>query len=150
MISSIASRKEEQHWWLTVLRGLASVVPGVLVLVLPQIGSLRLLNVIAGCALVTDILGIFTATRLRKGIEGQWPLILSALTSVLFGLIAFVRSGDGAVVVIAPIANHVLFVGMSPIISAFGMRRWSIRTREARSEIVWDRHRGQPLLTRQS
>jgi uncharacterized membrane protein HdeD (DUF308 family) len=76
-VGSILSRKESDHWWSAVLRGLAGIAPGVLALVQPQIGPLRLLYVMAARTLVTGILDILAAIRLWKEIKGEWLLIPS-------------------------------------------------------------------------
>ena len=123
VIGSFTNRKEGEHWWLSVLRGLAGIAPGVLVLLQPQLGALRLLYVIAGRALVTGILDIITAIRLREEIEGEFLLILGGVASVLFGVIAFARSGAGVPAVISLIAGYALFVGVSLMILALRMRR---------------------------
>jgi len=123
-VGSILSRKESDHWWSAVLRGLAGIAPGVLALVQPQIGPLRLLYVMAARTLVTGILDILAAIRLWKGIEGQWLLILGGLAAVLFGLIAFVRSGAGALAISEVIASYALFVGGILIVLAFRMCGW--------------------------
>jgi uncharacterized membrane protein HdeD (DUF308 family) len=122
VIISILNRNEGERWWLAVLRGVAGVVPGVLVLVRPQLGALRLLYTIAARALVTGILDIIRAIRMRKEIEGEWLLILGGLSSVLFGLIAFARSGAGAPAVMPLIAGHAFFVGVILMLLAFRMR----------------------------
>jgi uncharacterized membrane protein HdeD (DUF308 family) len=122
VINSILNRNEGERWWLAVLRGVAGVVPGVLVLVRPQLGALRLLYTIAARALVTGILDIIKAIRMRKEIEGEWLLILVGLASVLFGLIAFARSGAGAPAVMPLIAGHALFVGVVLMLLAFQVR----------------------------
>lgn len=107
-----------------MLRGLAGIAPGVLALAQLQLGPLRLLYVIAACAILTGIQGVITAIRLRKEIEGEVLLILGGLASVLFGLIAFVRSGAGGLAVISLIAIYALFVGRILMILAFQMRGW--------------------------
>jgi uncharacterized membrane protein HdeD (DUF308 family) len=124
VIGSIVNRKEDQYWWLVLLGGLASLVAGVLVVVWPQLTALFLLYIIAARALVTGILDIITAIRLRKEIEGEVLLILGGLVSVLFGLIAFARPGAGALAVISLIAIYAIFVGAILIVLAFRMRRW--------------------------
>ena len=124
VVGSIVNRKEDQYWWLVLLGGLASMVAGVLVFVWPQLTALFLLYIIAVRALVTGILDIITAIRLRKEIEGEVLLILGGLASVLFGLIAFVRPGAGALAVISLIAIYAIFVGMTLIFLAFRMRGW--------------------------
>ena len=53
-----------------------------------------------------------------------WALLVRGLATVLFGLIAFLRSGDGALAVTALIANHYLLFGMSLTVLAFRMCRW--------------------------
>jgi uncharacterized membrane protein HdeD (DUF308 family) len=71
---------------------------------------------------VTGILDVIRAIRLRREIEGEVLLILGGLASVLFGLIAFVRSGAGAHAISEVIAIYALFVGGTLIILAFRMR----------------------------
>jgi uncharacterized membrane protein HdeD (DUF308 family) len=124
VIVSIAIHKEGERWWLAVLRGLAGIAPGVMALVQPQHGALQLLYIIAARALLTGIMDIFKAIRLRKEVEGQYLLAWGGLSSVLFALIAFIRSGDGVLAVTALIANHALFFGLSLTVLAFRMRRW--------------------------
>jgi uncharacterized membrane protein HdeD (DUF308 family) len=124
VISSILSRKEGDHWWQAVLRGLAGIAPGVLALVQPQAGPLRLLYVMAARALVTGTLDVIRAIRLREEMEGDVLLILGGLASVIFGLIAFVRPGAGALAVISLIAIYALFVGVILILLAFRVRGW--------------------------
>jgi uncharacterized membrane protein HdeD (DUF308 family) len=122
VIVSIVVHKEDERWWLAVLRGLAGIAPGVLALAQPQRGALQLLYIIAARALLTGIMDILKAIRVRKEIEGQYLLAWGGLSSVLFGLIAFIRSGDGALAITALIANHALFFGMSLTVLAFRMR----------------------------
>jgi uncharacterized membrane protein HdeD (DUF308 family) len=124
VIGSIMNRKEDPYWWLVLLGGLASIVAGALVFAWPQLTALFLLYMIAARALVTGILDVITAIRLRKEIEGEVLLILGGLASVLFGLIAFARPGAGALAVISLIAIYALFVGGILMLLAFRMRRW--------------------------
>jgi uncharacterized membrane protein HdeD (DUF308 family) len=79
---------------------------------------------------VTGILDILAAIRLRKEIEGEWLLILGGVAAVLFGLIAFVRSGAGALAISEVIASYALSVGGILMILAFQMRRWGKQLEE--------------------
>lgn len=123
VIVSSTNRKEGERWWLSVLRGLAGIAPAVLVLIQPQLGALRLLYIIAARALMTGMLDVIRAIRLRKEIEGEFLLILGGVGSALFGVMAFVRSGAGVPAVISLIAGYALFVGTSLMILALRMRR---------------------------
>jgi uncharacterized membrane protein HdeD (DUF308 family) len=124
VIGAILSREEGDRWWSAVLRGLAGIAPGVLALVQPEQGALRLLYVLAARAILTGILDVIAAVRLRKEIEGEVLLILGGLASVLFGVIAFVLSGAGAQAVIWLIAIYAFFVGLVLMLLAFQMRGW--------------------------
>jgi uncharacterized membrane protein HdeD (DUF308 family) len=124
VIGSIMNREEDKYWWLVLLGGLASIVAGLLVVSWPQLTALFLLYVIAARALVTGILDIIAAIRLRKEIEGELLLILGGLASVLFGLVAIARPGAGALAVVSLIAIYALFVGAILMVLAFRMRRW--------------------------
>lgn len=123
-VGAVMHRKEDQSWWLVLLLGIVSALVGIAALVWPQLTALFLLYIIAARALVTGILDIITAIRLRKEIEGEFLLILGGLASVLFGLIAFVRPGAGALAVISLIAIYALFVGAILILLAFRVRGW--------------------------
>jgi uncharacterized membrane protein HdeD (DUF308 family) len=124
VVGSVMNRKEDGRWWLAVARGLFGIAPGVLVLVLPQLDPLRLLHILAVRTLLTGILDIITAIRLRKEIEGGWLLILGGLAAVLFGVIAFAIPGAGAQAVVWLIAIYAFFVGGILMILAFRMRGW--------------------------
>jgi len=65
--------------------------------------------------------------------------LVRGLATVLFGLIAFVRPGAGALSVIGLIATYALFVGGILMLLAFRVRGWKTAreiAREARSKIV--------------
>jgi uncharacterized membrane protein HdeD (DUF308 family) len=129
-IGAVVNRKENQNWWLMLLLGVAGLLLGIATLVWPRLTALLLLYMIAARALVTGILDIITAIRLRKEIEGEVLLILGGLASVLFGLIAFVRPGAGALAVVSLIAIYALFVGTILIILAFRVRGWGKKLEE--------------------
>jgi uncharacterized membrane protein HdeD (DUF308 family) len=59
---------------------------------------------------------------LRKESGEAWLLILGGVAAVVFGLIAFVRSGAGALAVMPLIAIYALSVGGILLILAFRVR----------------------------
>lgn len=61
------------------------------------------------------------ATLLKRS---WWVLLVRGLAAVLFGLIAFVRPGAGALTVISLIAIYALFVGVILMLVAFRVRGW--------------------------
>ena len=83
--SAIAKRRDNRHWWLLLLWGLVGIVVGVMTFIMPGITGLVLLMYIAAWAVITGVLQIVAAIRLRKEIEGEWVLGLSGVISVLLG-----------------------------------------------------------------
>jgi uncharacterized membrane protein HdeD (DUF308 family) len=82
--------------WAQVLQGVAGVFVGVLAFIWPGVTALMLVLFIASWAIVTGILEIVAAIRLRKVIEREWLLVLSGTLSVLFGLLIFAFPAAGA------------------------------------------------------
>jgi hypothetical protein len=75
--TAIAGAKDQAHWWLLLLGGLVGIGIGILTFVAPAITALALLFYIALWAIVTGVLEIVAAIRLRKEIANEWLLLLS-------------------------------------------------------------------------
>jgi uncharacterized membrane protein HdeD (DUF308 family) len=86
-----ATRKEER-WWMLILRGIIglAVAVAVLFLAVPFVSTasyaLATLSVLSAWAILTGVLEIAAAIRLRKEMEGEWLLALSGVLSLLLGL----------------------------------------------------------------
>src|SRR5262249_13320305 len=76
--------------WPLALEGLVGVLAGIATLVWPGITALALLYLIAVWAIVTGVLEVVSAIRLRQVIDNEWLLGLSGLASVVFGVLLVV------------------------------------------------------------
>jgi len=133
IIAGIATRKEQERWWLMLLVGLAGVLTGVLTLLWPGITALILLYFIAGWSMVTGILQIAAAIRLRKEIEGEWLLALAGVGAVIFGLLLVSLPGAGALALIWLIGSYALLYGILLLVLAFRLR--SLRNSVSRQPV---------------
>ena len=121
--SAIAKRRDNRHWWLLLLWGLVGIVVGVMTFTMPGITGLVLLMYIAAWAVITGVLQIVAAIRLRKEIKGEWLLILSGLVSVAFGVLLFLQPGAGALAVAWIIAAYAFIFGVLMVLLAFKVRK---------------------------
>ena len=121
--SAIAKRRDNRHWWLLLLWGLVGIVVGVMTFIMPGITGLVLLMYIAAWAMITGVLQIVAAIRLRKEIKGEWLMILSGLVSVAFGVLLFLQPGAGALAVAWIIATYAFIFGVLMVLLAFKVRK---------------------------
>jgi uncharacterized membrane protein HdeD (DUF308 family) len=108
--------------WL-VVEGIAGVVAGIITFAWPGITTLVLLWLIAFWALVTGVMEIVVAIRLRRELQGEWLLILSGALSVLFGLLLIIWPASGALALVTLIAIYALIFGVALIGLGLRLRR---------------------------
>src|SRR5215475_5366710 len=75
-----------RRFWLAV-EGAVGVLIGIITFAWPGITTLALLWVIAAWALVTGVMEIMAAIRLRNELQGEWLLALTGALSVLFAIL---------------------------------------------------------------
>jgi uncharacterized membrane protein HdeD (DUF308 family) len=109
------------RWWLAVV-GLCGVVAGVLTFMMPGVTALVLLYFIAAWAIVTGVLEIVGAIKLRKEIDNEWMLILGGALSVVFGVGVFLLPGAGAIALIWVIGAYAAAAGVLQIALALRLR----------------------------
>lgn len=124
IISAIANRHGEDQWVELLIGGIVSLAAGVATFLLPGLTALVLLYIIGAWAIITGVLEIVAAIRLRKAITGEWLLILAGVLSVVFGIVLFTRPGAGALAVVLWIGAYAVVFGIVVIALAFRLRQW--------------------------
>lgn len=124
IVSAIANRHGEPHWVALLVGGIVSFAAGVVTFLMPGLTALTLLYLIAAWAIITGILEIVAAIRLREAIRGEWMLILAGVLSVLFGLLLFIEPGAGALAVVLWIGAYAIVFGIVLIMLSFRLRQW--------------------------
>jgi len=90
-------RRSYQRSWAQLLQGFVGIAAGILTFVWPGITALALVLFIGAWAVLTGVLEVVTAVRLRKAIDGEWLLALSGMMSLIFGILVFAFPAAGAV-----------------------------------------------------
>jgi uncharacterized membrane protein HdeD (DUF308 family) len=116
LIAAFRIRDRGRPFWAMVIVGVLGIAAGVVGILWPGMTALVLLMFIAAWAFFMGIFQIVAAVRLRKEIEGELLLGLSGVLSLLFGLLLFLRPGEGALAVVWLIGAYAVFFGVLLII----------------------------------
>ena len=116
--------RSDRGWWLALVLGLVSVAAGILAIFYPGITALALVIVMGVNAVLSGVLEIAMAVRLRREIEGkgEWLLGLAGLVSILFGAFVLAFPGPGALALVWLVALHAMTIGILLLIAAFRLR----------------------------
>jgi uncharacterized membrane protein HdeD (DUF308 family) len=131
VLALVAAVQQRGTWWMLLIEGLVGIGAGVATMVWPGMTALALLYLIASWAVVTGVLEIIAAIKLRKVIEGELLLALSGVASIAFGVMMMVQPGVGALAVVWLIGAYAMVFGVSLI--ALGFRLRARRTKTVQS-----------------
>jgi uncharacterized membrane protein HdeD (DUF308 family) len=133
IVAAVRAAGEEDRWWLLLIEGILGVLAGLVAFFWPGLTALALLYFIAAWAIVTGIMEIVAAVRLRQEIEGEWALGLSGLLSVIFGVLLVVLPAPaGLLSLVWLIGAYAVATGVLLLILAFRVRSEAGREAPAR------------------
>lgn len=119
-----AVRAAESHnrWGWLLVEGIAGIVTGIIAFVVPGITAIVLLYLIAAWALVTGVLELMAAFRLRGHIANEWLLLLGGAASIIFGVLLILQPGAGALALLWLIGIYAIVFGALVLALAFRLR----------------------------
>ena len=106
---------DHEQWWPLVLGGIVGIAVGVLTFMQPAAMALALVFVIGAWAIVTGLLEIVAAIRLRDVITGEWLMGFSGLLSIVFGVLVLAQPGSGALALVFLFGFYAILAGISQI-----------------------------------
>jgi uncharacterized membrane protein HdeD (DUF308 family) len=124
-----AFRTGQDHRWWLIVEGVVGIAAGVVTSVWPGLTALVLIYIIAVWALITGVLEILAAIRLRRVVENEWWMALGGLASLIFGVILLIAPGAGALALIWLIAAYAIIFGVLLLALAIRLRGLSQRAR---------------------
>ncbi|NDJ36468.1 MAG: HdeD family acid-resistance protein [Chloroflexi bacterium] len=134
-ITGFQARGTNDRWWLGIIEGIVGIVAGVLAFIWPNITAFVLLIFIAAWAIITGIIEIAGAIRLRNEIEGEWLLAIAGVLSIALGVLLFLFPGPGAVGLVWMIGLYAIMFGVTQIVLGILLR--SGRKKPRRDEEVY-------------
>ena len=114
------ARRARQQSGFLALEGAVGLLAGAITLARPTITTTILVYVIAAWAILTGILEIGAAIRLRQTIQGEWLMAFFGLMSVMFGIAIAVAPALGALAIALWIGAYAFASGV--VLMALGFR----------------------------
>ena len=121
-IVSAFQSTDSDRWW-HVAEGALGILVGIIAWVWPDLTALSLLYFIAAWALVTGVIEIVAAIRLRRVLDNEWLLLLTGVLSVLFSILLFIRPRSSAIALVVVIGIYAIIFGGMLLGLAFRLRR---------------------------
>lgn len=117
-------------WWLFVLRGIAAMILGLLMLFTPGAAILVFLTFIAVFAIFDGVVCLVHAARGAADPTGRhrsrtW-LALDGIASVLFGIVVLILPGMSAVLLVICLGAWLMVTGVLRIVMAWRAGSWTL------------------------
>ncbi|MGI5283586.1 HdeD family acid-resistance protein [Nonomuraea polychroma] len=118
-----AARAAKGHRAPLILLAAAGLLFGIMCIVWPGLTVLVVTLLIGIWAIVTGVMEIMTAIRMRREIQGEWLHVLAGALSVLFGVLVLVWPATGALTVALIIGIYAIVAGIMLIILSLRVRK---------------------------
>ena len=122
IVTGIRTRSRDRNWWLHVLEGLVGIAAGAIALLFPDLAATALVLIIGIWAIVTGIIEIWSAIKLREQIDGEVWLGLAGAASILFGILVIAFPAGGALSIVWLIGGFSIAFGAFLVILGFRLR----------------------------
>jgi uncharacterized membrane protein HdeD (DUF308 family) len=122
LVAAFSRDLDRRQWWALIAEGVAGIGIAVIAFAWPGVTAVTLVYLIAAWAVLTGVLEIIVAVRLRKEIEGEWLMALGGVLSIAFGALLAVYPVAGALSVVWLIGAYAVFFGALLIALGFRLR----------------------------
>lgn len=107
---------------LLLVEGVVGIALGILAFQRPGSVLKWMIYAIAAWAIISGILQVIEAIRLRAEIESEWILGLAGVCSIIFGIIAFATPGDALKTLTVVLGIYAVIFGLLLLMLAFRMK----------------------------
>ena len=117
------ARDGREPRWILLLEGGVSLLAGGVALAYPRFTAMLFLYLLATWAVLSGIVELLVAYRLRREIRGEFWLGFAGVVSLLFGAMLFMRPGAGALTVVWLIASYSVLFGVVLVACGLHLKR---------------------------
>ena len=121
IVAGVRAATRRERWWPFILEGVIDLAAGVVAVVAPIATILAFVWLSGAWAVVSGVMMIAAAVRLRAS-HGKWWLGFGGLVSVVWGILLFVAPIEGAVAMTWWLGAYALVFGGALIVLAFRLR----------------------------
>lgn len=132
--AAVRYRKTHDDWWLPLLLGASAIGAAVIALIHPALSIMVLVMLIGANALISGVLDVAMAIRLRKTLQHEWLLALNGAAAIVFGVLAFLFPGAGALAIVWMISLYALATGVLLLALAVRLRAAPSTPRQVQTE----------------
>jgi uncharacterized membrane protein HdeD (DUF308 family) len=122
IVAAIRMNHAEANWWWLLLEGVLGIIVGVLTFFYPGITALWLVYLFGAWAVVTGVLAIVTAFRIRMAVANEILMILVGVVSVIAGVVIFLYPIYGVFALVWTVSIYAILAGIFMIGLAFRLR----------------------------
>jgi uncharacterized membrane protein HdeD (DUF308 family) len=126
-VASAVHARDGERWTMLLLEGMAGIVIGALAILRPTLTAMALLYLVAFWAILTGVMELGTAIRLRRRIDNEWLLALGGTASLGIGALLLIFPGPSALAFAFWLGSYAIIFGV--LMVALGLRLWR-----------WERH----------
>ena len=123
LVAGFRSRGKDRSWWLAILEGIVGIIAGVIALLFPVYAAEALVLIIGVWAIITGVLEIVAAIRLREQITGELWMGLAGVASILYGVVLFLFPGVGVFSLVWLIGGFAIVFGAFMVALGWRLRR---------------------------
>lgn len=127
LISGFGDQPADRSRWPALVAGALSVLAGLFIVFFPTVAAQALVYVIALWAIVVGIFLAIWALRLREEISDEWTLLILAILSIAFGVLALTNMPDGFLALRSLFAAYMVLGGVLAIVLALRVRGFAER-----------------------
>jgi uncharacterized membrane protein HdeD (DUF308 family) len=121
LIAGFRSARRKERWGTLILQGVASLAAAAIAILMPGVTALAFVYLMAAWAIVSGVLSVVAAAKLR-GDHGRWWLGFSGVLSVVAGILLAVAPLIGALVLTWWIGAYALIHGATLLVLAYRLR----------------------------